>query len=109
MLHCPRNCPQRIVNQDCLNVSFSTEHMTRELRNACAVNYANGILRRRLGLARLPQPESGLGLYARLGLAAMHEYSDAQAHRKVGRIIDFQVDPRAPQGVRTVPPFARRA
>jgi hypothetical protein len=36
-----------------------------------------------------------------LGLAAAHKYSGAQARRKVGRIIDFEVDPRAPQGVRT--------
>jgi hypothetical protein len=106
MLHWPLNCPHRIVNQDCLNVSFTTEHMTRELRNAYAVNYANGVLRRALGLERLPRPESGLGLYARLGLAAAHKYSGAQARRKAGRIIDFKLDPRAPQGVRTVPAFA---
>jgi hypothetical protein len=29
-----------------------------------------------------------------------------RARRKLGWIIDFQVDPRAPQGVRTVPAFA---
>jgi hypothetical protein len=80
--------------------------MTRELRNAYAVNYANGVLRRVLGLERLPRPESGLGLYARRALAAAHKYSGAQARRKLGRVIDFQVDPRAPQGVRTVPAFA---
>jgi hypothetical protein len=57
-------------------------------------------------LERLPRPENGLGLYARLGLAAAHKYSGAQARRKVGRIIDFKVDPRAPQGVRWVPAFA---
>jgi len=89
MLHWPLNCPHRIVNQDCLNVSFATEHMTRELRNAYAVNYANGVLRRVLGLERLPRPESGLGLYARLALAAAHKYSGAQEagvdHRLPGR------------------------
>jgi hypothetical protein len=67
MLDWPLNCPHRIVNQDCLNVSFTTEPMTRELRNADAVKDANGVLRRALGLERLPRPESGLGLYALAG------------------------------------------
>jgi hypothetical protein len=66
-------------------------------------------LRRALGLERLPQPQSGLGLYARLALAAAHKYSGAQARGRVGRTVDFKVDPRAPQGVRTVPAFALRA
>ena len=64
MLHWPLNCPHRIVNADCLNVSFTTEHMTDELRNAYAVNYANGVLRRRLGAETLARPASGAGLYA---------------------------------------------
>jgi hypothetical protein len=76
------------------------------VRNAYAVNYANGVLRRALGLERLPRTESSLGLYARLGLAAAHKYSGAQARRKAGRIVDFKLDPRAPQGVRPVPAFA---
>src|SRR5262245_2876248 len=108
MLHWPLNCPHRISNNDCLNVSFTTEHMTRELRNAYAVNYANGVLRRALGLERLPRPQTGLGLYARLGLAAAHKYSGAQARRKAKRIIDFEVDPAAPKGVRAVAPFQLR-
>ena len=65
MLHWPLNCPHRIVNADCLNVSFTTEHMTDELRNAYAVNYANGVLRRTLGAENLARPTSGAGLYAR--------------------------------------------
>jgi hypothetical protein len=109
MLHWPLNCPHRIINDDCLNVSFTTEHMTRELRNAYAVNYANGVLRRALGLERLPRPQTGLGLYARLGLAAAHKYSGAQARGRAKRIIDFEVDPAAPKGVRDVAPFALRA
>jgi len=57
-----------------------------------------------------PAGRRGLAWFvARLALAAAHKYSGAQARRKLGRIIDFQVDPRAPQGVRTVPAFALRA
>jgi hypothetical protein len=108
MLHWPLNCPHRIVNADCLNVSFTTEHMTEDLRNAYAVNYANGILRRSLGLRELSRPTSGLGLYARLGLAAAYKYSGLQAQRKSGFKIDFAVDPSAPHSVRNVPAFEMR-
>jgi hypothetical protein len=61
MLHWPLNCPHRIVNQDWLNVSFTTEHMRRELRNAYAINYGNGVLRRALGLEAYPGRKAGLG------------------------------------------------
>jgi hypothetical protein len=108
MLHWPLNCPHRIVNADCLNVSFTTEHMTDELRNAYAVNYANGILRRRLGLHTLARPTSGPGLYARLGLAAAHKQLGLQARRRSGFRIDFKVDPAAPSSVRNIPAFELR-
>jgi len=108
MLHWPLNCPHRIVNADCLNVSFTTEHMTDELRNAYAVNYANGILRRALGVQALSRPTAGAGLYARLGLAAVHKYLGLQAARKSGFNIDFKVDPTAPFSVRNVPAFEFR-
>ncbi len=102
MLHWPLNCPHRIVNAECLNVSFTTEHMTDELRNAYAVNYANGILRRRLGVQTLSRPVSGPGLYARLGLAAVHKQLGLQGDRRSGFKIDFKVDPAAPFGVRSI-------
>jgi hypothetical protein len=108
MLHWPLNCPHRIVNADCLNVSFTTEHMTDELRNAYAVNYANGILRRTLGLQNLARPTSGLGLYGRLGLAAAYKFSGLQTRRKSGFKVDFKVDPTAPFSVRNVPAFDLR-
>jgi hypothetical protein len=108
MLHWPLNCPHRIVNADCLNVSFTTEHMTDELRNAYAVNYANGTLRRTLGLQNLARPTTGLGLYARLGLAAAYKFSGLQTRRKPGFKIDFKVDPTAPFSVRNVPAFDLR-
>jgi hypothetical protein len=108
MLHWPLNCPHRIVNADCLNVSFTTEHMTAELRNAYAVNYANGLIRRSLGVQNLARPTSGTGLYARLGLAALHKFSGAQTRKKAGFKIDFAVDPTAPFGFRNIPAFELR-
>jgi hypothetical protein len=108
MLHWPLNCPHRIVNADCLNVSFTTEHMTDELRNVYGVNYANGILRRTLRVRSLARPTSGAGLYGRLGLAAAYKFSGLQARRKSGFKIDFKVDPAAPFSVRSVPAFELR-
>lgn len=105
MVHWPLNCPHRIVNGDCLNVSFTTEHWTNELRNAYAVNYANGLLRSRLGLRTLARPTSGLGLYARMGLAAAWKFSGLQKRRERRFKIDFKVDPTAPWSVRPIQPF----
>lgn len=103
MLHWPLNCPHRIVNDDCLNVSFTTEHWTDELRNSYAVDYANGVLRSRLGLSRLARPASGFGLYARLALAAIWKTAGLQKQRTQRFSIDFRVDPAAPNGVRSIP------
>ena len=106
MLHWPLNCPHRIVNADCLNVSFTTEHWTNELRNAYAVNYANGLVRRGLETrAALARPTSGPGLYARMGLAAAWKIAGLQNHRRRRFTVDFQVDPTAPWSVRPIPPF----
>jgi len=55
-----------------------------------------------------PDPTSGAGLYARLGLAAAHKALGLQTRRKSGFRIDFKVDPAAPFSVRTVPAFDLR-
>ena len=108
MVHWPLNCPHRIVNQDCVNVSFTTEHWTDALRNAYAVNYANGILRRNLGLKMLSQNASGAAFFSKLLLAAAYKFSGFQRKREAGFKIDFAVDPRAPHGVRDILPFEFR-
>jgi hypothetical protein len=105
MLHWPLNGPHRIVNADCLNVSFTTEHWTGELRNAYAVNYANGILRSRLGFKALARPTNGPSLWARLGLAAAWKAAGLQKRRKHRFKVDFKVDLDAPWCVRSIAPF----
>jgi hypothetical protein len=108
MLHWPLNCPHRIVNHDCLNVSFTTEHWTDELRNAYLVNYANGILRRYVPGARLSQSTDGIAAMAKFGLAAAYKVAGLQKARKSAFKIDFRVDPTAPFGVRTIDAYALR-
>lgn len=105
MLTWPHNAPHRIVNHDCLNVSVTTEHWTPELRNGYAVNYANGILRNRLGMKQLSQSPLGLSLYPKLGLAAAHKLAGAQKHRRHKFKIDFRVDPKAPGGFVDIPAY----
>jgi len=103
MLHWPLNAPHRIVNHDCVNVSFTTEHFTIPIRRMFYVNYANGILRHRLGWRRLEQRTSGPGYWVKLGLAAAYKLAGGQKkHRKTLKV-DFAVDPKAPDGVRTIP------
>jgi hypothetical protein len=108
MLHWPLNCPHRIVNADCMNVSFTTEHWTDELRNAYAVNYANGILRSRFGIQKLKQTTHGPGLWSKAALAALYKFSGLQRKREQSFKIDFQVDPGAPNAVRSIPMFELR-
>ncbi|MEL6289500.1 MAG: hypothetical protein AAFQ42_02480 [Pseudomonadota bacterium] len=110
MAHWPLNCPHRIVNQDCLNVSFTTEHWTDALRDTYAINYANGIIRKgleqRLGLGSdrvaLSQASTGLAKWSKMGVAAAAKYSGAQAKRKATFHIDFEVDPTMPHSVRDI-------
>ncbi len=106
MLYWPLNCPHRVVNHDCLNVSITTEHWTDPLRNVYAVNYANGILRRSLGMERLSQATSGPSFWGKAALAAFAKKSGLQKLHQRNRLIDFAVDPAAPNGVRDVPAYA---
>ena len=106
MLYWPLNCPHRVENHDCLNVSVTTEHWTDELRNVYAVNYANGIIRRATGAKALSMHTSGPSFWGKAAFAAIMKKSGLQARNQRKRLIDFAVDPRAPDGVRDVPSYA---
>ena len=98
MLTWPHNAPHRVENYDCLNISITTEHWTPELRNSYAVNYANGILRSRLGMNRLSQSTNGLSFYPKAVLAAAYKLGGIQKRMHHKFDIDFRVDPSAPGG-----------
>ena len=106
MLYWPLNCPHRVENHDCLNVSVTTEHWTDALRNAYAVNYANGILRRSLGFESLSRETSGPSFLGKAAFAAVMKKSGLQKLNQRKRLIDFAVDPGAPEGVRDIPAYA---
>jgi len=102
MLHWPLNAPHRISNHDCVNVSFTTEHTTEQTRRSYVVNYANGVLRRTLGMNKLSQNADGLGYFTKLGVAGAYRASGMEGKRSRPFNIDFQVDPSATRGVRDI-------
>ncbi|MDB5602558.1 MAG: hypothetical protein JWN71_4602 [Xanthobacteraceae bacterium] len=107
MLHWPLNGPHRVVNHDCLNVSFTTEHWTTELRNQYLVNYANGIVRRYAPNARLSPSIEGPAAWAKFGFAAAVKLTGLQKARRKSFDIDFRVDPMAPFSVRNIDAYAK--
>jgi hypothetical protein len=101
----PLNCPHRVVNEDCINISFTTEHWTDDLRAHYAVNYANGLLRSATGRERLSQATRGPAYWGKLALAAAHKASRPKSQKELKLKIDFRVDPTAPGGVSSITPF----
>lgn len=107
MLHWPLNAPHRVVNHDVLNVSITTEHWTADIRKVYAVNYANGVLRRRFGIKNPARHFDGVGPYAKAALVALYKYSGLQRLSEVKRTVDFRIDPVAPGKMVDIPAYVR--
>lgn len=102
----PRNAPHRVRNADCVNVSFTTEHWTDELRAGYAVDYANGLLRPVFGGRDLSRETQGPAFMAKFALAAAHKGWRRLARRnRMPMTVDFRVDPLAAQGFSDVAPY----
>jgi hypothetical protein len=102
MIHWPLNGPHRVVNEGMLNVSFTTEHWTDELRKHYAVNYANGILRSKLRMQNLSQQVTGASYLAKLGLAGLVKFTPLNPQKQKVYSVDFTVDPSTAEGVRDI-------
>jgi hypothetical protein len=105
MLNWQLYAPHRIQNGNCLNVSFTTEHVTPNVRRNFAVNFANGILRRTLGVNKLSQGISGPVYWSKLATVAAAKALKLQKGREQNFNIDFMVDPTAPDCVRDIPAY----
>ncbi len=107
MLHWPLNAPHRIVNNDCLNISFTTEHYTRDIRRSFIVHCGNGVLRHQLGLKDKPlsQQIGGVNYWSKAAVAAAWKFSGMQKKRRQTFKVDFTVDPSAPDCVRSIPAY----
>jgi hypothetical protein len=108
MLHWPLNAPHRVQNGDSVNVSFTTEHVTADVRRTYVVNYANGILRRTLGLQQLSQSTKGMNYWAKYATLGAARMLQVQKGREQTFRIDFTVDPNAPGGFRDIPAYEYR-
>lgn len=101
----PRNAPHRVRNSDCVNVSFTTEHWTDELRAGYVVDYANGLLREMFGGRDLSRATQGPALWAKFALAGAHKVWRRLSAQRMALTIDFRVDPDAAQGFVDVAPY----
>lgn len=101
----PRNAPHRVRNAGCVNVSFTMEHWTDELRAGYAVDYANGLLRRRFGVGDLSRATQGPAFWGKFALAGAHKLWRRAAPRRMALTIDFKVDPSAAPGFVDVAPY----
>lgn len=107
MSHWPLNYPHRVENHDSLNVSLTTEHYTKQIRNAYAVNYANGLLRK-AGFGTLERQASGPAMWAKIALAAGVKFSGIRKQAEKTYTIDFRVDPASPTGYVDIDPYELR-
>jgi hypothetical protein len=105
MLHWPLNAPHRIQNASVVNVSFTTEHVTPEVRRHFVVNFGNGILRRTLGMESLSQTTTGPVYWSKFATMAAAKTLRMQKGREQKFKVDFAVDPAAPHGFRDIPAY----
>lgn len=105
----PRACPHRVVNGDCVNISFTTEHWTDDLSTGYAVDYANGLLRPLFGGREFSRATKGPAALVKLGLAGAHKAVTRQLGRRrpprLGLRIDFRVAPDADDGYVDIEPY----
>jgi hypothetical protein len=103
----PLNGPHRIENHDCLNISVTTEHWTNTIRNSYAVNYANGILRRKFGMTGMNAEPSGMHVYPKAAMTLAWKKLNLGRAEKFVRKVDFRVNPESPAGIVDIPAYVK--
>lgn len=99
MLTWPLTAPHRVENGDMLNVSLSVECMTASAYRHVNQIYANGLLRRRLGLRPRMSRDRGPASYAKRALTkaagkVLPPVTQAQINP-----VSFRIDPAAPHSL----------
>jgi len=99
MLSWPLNSPHRVDNEDCLNISVTTEHWTDENRRAQKMHLANAVLRHKLGIRARKRTLAGPSYWTKAALQAAWRRSPwATTMQRQSRPVDFRMAPDAPGG-----------
>lgn len=100
MAHWPLNAPHRVENLDCLNVSVTTEHWTRDIVRRHKVNVANGLLRTAIGHTPRSRAITGPGYWTKAAMqAVMRRTRWISRQRAQRREIAFRLDPQTRGGI----------
>ncbi len=100
----PLNAPHRVDNLDDLNMSLTTEYMTTETQRSYGVNYANGLMRRVLGMSPRSQELTGPAALAKCAVALAYKKLGLRKSQEFKFISTFRIDPQAPDGIRLLAP-----
>ena len=98
MVTWPLYAPHRVLNHDCLNISVTMEHWTKQIWNSYAVHYGNGVLRRTIGLQHPSTVDHGLHVYPKAGAAMIWKKMGKQISGDVVKQRDFRIDVNSPNG-----------
>ena len=98
MVTWPLYAPHRVHNHDCLNISVTMEHWTKEIWNSYAVHYGNGVLRRTLGAKNPSTAPKGLHVYPKAASAFLWKKMGKQIKGDVIKRRDFRIDAGSPIG-----------
>ena len=102
MFSWPQHSPHRVDNVEGLNVSLSTEHLTKRARRRIRVLQANHFLRTRLGVPAHDERDSTLTAMAKrcavTGFLAARKLCGSKPQGKAGYPVTFALDPEAPNG-----------
>jgi len=92
----PHNAPHRVDNLEGLNVSITTDFFTPETKRRYGVYYANGLMRRRLGVKPRSTAHNGIAAYAKCAAALVAKKAGVKASVERRMIQTFKLSPDQP-------------
>lgn len=102
----PLNAPHKVENET-FCVSLTVECPTRESAFRNSVFYANGVLRRKLGMRPSFAASSSAGRMTKAVMGAAMRKANYQPTKAVEHFVTFKVDPNAPGYIQDTPPYVR--
>ena len=102
------NAPHRVDNLDELNVSVTTDYFTPATRRRYGVVYANGQMRRRLGIKPRNLDPNGLSAYAKCAAALVAKKAGIGKSSEVAMIQNFKLSHEMPGALVDLPNHEQR-